>query len=269
MPKIKTQDGININYNVYGDGAPLLLLAGLGESGSYWDKHVNVYKEHFMCIVPDNRGSGESDKPEGEYTTEQMAYDAISVLNDLGIEKYSISGVGMGAAIAQQVMIKHNRKPNCCILTLTFARCNDDTLSKYNELKTACGSLPHDEFLKEFYSYLYKPQYLEENPNSLDEFITRHKSEKTIMPPYAFEAQIEACISHNTLNEVTRLPLIPYMYITWEHDASTPGYYAMEMHQRTINSRLDPLRGAHAHNPDEIERYNELTLDFLLKENRL
>jgi pimeloyl-ACP methyl ester carboxylesterase len=57
--------GININYRVYGEGEPLVLIMGFGAPLSMGMDQVRFFKKHFRVVAFDNRGVGRSDKPRG------------------------------------------------------------------------------------------------------------------------------------------------------------------------------------------------------------
>ena len=96
MPAITTTDGISIHYETRGEGEPLLLVMGLGADGSVWEEHVQEYEKHFQCVLIDNRGVGQSDKPAGPYSTERMARDVLEVAESLGFERAHAAGISMG-----------------------------------------------------------------------------------------------------------------------------------------------------------------------------
>jgi len=97
MPSVMV-NGVRIAYQEVGAGAPLLLIMGLGAPGALWEKHVEAYARHFRCILMDNRGAGESDKPQGPYTTSMMADDAAGLLDHLGIDSARVAGISMGSS---------------------------------------------------------------------------------------------------------------------------------------------------------------------------
>lgn len=105
MPKIQA-GSINLNYDTYGEGEPLLLIMGFGMPGIAWLPSLPMLPG-FKCIYFDNRGTGMSDKPEGTYTVEQMADDASNLLKALSIEKAKVFGVSMGGMIAQELTLRH------------------------------------------------------------------------------------------------------------------------------------------------------------------
>lgn len=124
MPKALA-NGIYIEYETFGDpsGRPLLLIGGLADQMIHWeDGLVNdlAARGHYV-IRFDNRDTGLSTKfDEAEmknsppYTLDDMADDAVGLLNALGIRKAHICGVSMGGMIAQTVAIRHPP----CVLSL-------------------------------------------------------------------------------------------------------------------------------------------------------
>ena len=66
-------DGLSINYDVQGEGDPLLLIPYLSADHACYAFQLPAYTEHFSCIAIDLPGTGESDKPPGPYSTEAYA----------------------------------------------------------------------------------------------------------------------------------------------------------------------------------------------------
>ena len=119
MPLIKAGN-INLNYETYGDGEPLLLIMGFAMSGAAWIPSLPFFSG-FKCIYFDNRGTGLSDKPEGIYTIEGMADDASNLLRALGIAKAKVFGVSMGGMIAQELTLRHPEQVAKVVLGCTMA----------------------------------------------------------------------------------------------------------------------------------------------------
>lgn len=95
--------GVGIEYEVTGEGRPVVLLHGFPDSGRLWRNQVpTLARAGMQVIVPDLRGYGRSDKPEGvePYSLVYLAGDVIAILDDLGVERAHIVGHDWGAALA-------------------------------------------------------------------------------------------------------------------------------------------------------------------------
>src|SRR5580704_5305019 len=89
-------NGVGTEFEVTGEGRPVVLLHGFPDSGRLWRNQVPALaKAGFKVIVPDLRGYGGSDKP-----AEIEAYGMQSVVGDAGVEKAHVVGHDWGAALA-------------------------------------------------------------------------------------------------------------------------------------------------------------------------
>jgi pimeloyl-ACP methyl ester carboxylesterase len=95
--------GVGIEYEVTGQGRPVVLLHGFPDSGRLWRHQVPALADAgFQVIVPDLRGYGKSDKPEAveAYALPFLAGDVLAILASLGIDRAHIVGHDWGAALA-------------------------------------------------------------------------------------------------------------------------------------------------------------------------
>ncbi len=91
-----------IEYDVTGQGRPVILLHGFPDTGRLWRNQVPALAgAGFRVIVPDLRGYGRSDKPEAvsSYSLASLAGDVMAVLNDAGAERAHVVGHDWGAAL--------------------------------------------------------------------------------------------------------------------------------------------------------------------------
>lgn len=110
---------MNIRWEEKGDGAPLLLIQGLGYGRWSWDPVVPALAERYRVLWFDNRGIGDSDKPEGPYTAKLMAADALQVLDEAGIERAHVLGASLGGMIAQELAAGSAERVDKLILCCT------------------------------------------------------------------------------------------------------------------------------------------------------
>ena len=88
---------IEIYYEEYGVGKPLLLLHGFGGCSQNWHPFIDKLSEHFRLIVADLRGHGYSTNPENKFTHREAANDMFLLLEKLGINQFSAMGMSTGA----------------------------------------------------------------------------------------------------------------------------------------------------------------------------
>jgi len=109
MPRI-IANGIAINYDQQGSGEPLVLIPYLAADHACYTFQVAEYARHFTCFSLDLRGTGETDKPEGAYTTEILGDDVAAFMQAAGIQKAHIAGLSLGAAGGMWVAVKYPDK---------------------------------------------------------------------------------------------------------------------------------------------------------------
>jgi pimeloyl-ACP methyl ester carboxylesterase len=113
-------DGARLAYDVIGQGAPVLLIAGQASDRSVWAGTREDLAEHHRVIVFDHRGTGDSDKPDAPpYSTQGFAADAVAVLDAAGIERAHVYGISMGGRIGQWLAIDHAPRVGALILGCT------------------------------------------------------------------------------------------------------------------------------------------------------
>ena len=125
-------NGIEIEYETLGEpsGRPLLLIIGLADQLIHWDDSLceDLAARGHYVIRFDNRDSGLSTKMDGlsaPYSLDDMADDAIGLLDGLGIGKAHLCGASMGGMIAQCAAIRYPSRA----LSLTCVYCTSGSRS--------------------------------------------------------------------------------------------------------------------------------------------
>jgi 3-oxoadipate enol-lactonase len=113
------RDGARIWWEARGDGPPVLLIMGLGYPAAMWYRMLPHLTGAYRVIVFDNRGVGSTGVPEGPYSIEQMAGDAVAVLDAAGVERAHVVGASMGGFIAQEVVLNHAARVRSLVLACT------------------------------------------------------------------------------------------------------------------------------------------------------
>lgn len=114
-------NGVDIYYETYGEGEPLLLLHGFMVSHKFWEPWIEDFSENYKLIIPDLRGHGNSTNPTNEYTPNISANDMYSLMDSLGIDKFHAMGHSAGAiALLHMSCIDSTRIRNMVIIGGTY-----------------------------------------------------------------------------------------------------------------------------------------------------
>ena len=107
MPQTAVRTGVTLNYEISGDGDPLLLVMGTSGSIPLWGEIVPRLAERYRVIAFDNRGLGGSDRGEGAISVASMAEDASALLEALEIPRAHATGWSLGSAAVQEMALTH------------------------------------------------------------------------------------------------------------------------------------------------------------------
>src|SRR5690242_9331138 len=109
MPKV-TARNITFNYEQQGSGEPLIIIPHIAADHACYAFQLQDYASHFTCISIDLRGTGESDVPVGDYSTETLADDVAAFMQAIGVQRAHVSGLSMGGAVALRLAAKYPAK---------------------------------------------------------------------------------------------------------------------------------------------------------------
>lgn len=122
VKKFTEVHGITLCYEMKGEGEPLVLIHGFGSEKESWNAQFEPLSKHFKVIRFDNRGAGESDRPDEPYQMEVLADDVASLLDQLDIRKTHIAGWSLGGMIVQQFAVRHPERIKRIVLINTLPK---------------------------------------------------------------------------------------------------------------------------------------------------
>jgi pimeloyl-ACP methyl ester carboxylesterase len=102
--------GTQFYYETYGEGAPLLLIHGNGESIASFKRQIGEFSRHHRVIAMDSRGQGKSPLGSAALTYEQMAEDSNALLDHLALKSVDVLGWSDGGIIGLLLAIHHPEK---------------------------------------------------------------------------------------------------------------------------------------------------------------
>jgi 3-oxoadipate enol-lactonase len=112
-----SRDNCQLYYQQWGQGAPLILLHGLGSSTEDWEYQIPALASHYHVICLDVRGHGRSDKPREKYSIKAFAADCLALLDHLNLPQAHVVGISMGGMIALQLAVEQpHRLLSLCIV---------------------------------------------------------------------------------------------------------------------------------------------------------
>lgn len=263
MPYARSSDGIRLHYESLGrHGAPaVLMIQGLGADKHGWDMQRFVLAAKYRVIALDNRGAGRSDKPFGHYSLEQMADDAITVLDHVGVETAHVVGASMGGAISQIVALKHPER----VRSLTLA-C------------TACRNHPWRRELLSEWASRANERGMGAMTHEAARWVIGPRSFRRLFPAFgwlgplamgrsshAFVAQVRAILATDEtmadrLGEIT----VPALVMVGNQDILTPRGDSEEIAERLPDAELVVISGAaHGFMVEHATTFNRVLLQFL------
>lgn len=217
-------NNLNMYYEIHGEGTPLLLVMGLGASVASWSlPQVERLATKHRVILFDNRGAGQTDKPQGPYTMAQFAADAVGLLDMLKIDRAHVFGVSMGGMIVQHIALDYPRRVRSLILGCTGAGGDHVVRTPPDSLRILTAETTGDRAadIRRGWQIMYTPKFIAENRDLLEERLQRELAYPE-QPRYAFEAQMAAIVnSHDTFDRLPELKM-PVLIQTGADDVLIP-----------------------------------------------
>jgi triacylglycerol lipase len=110
-PEVRAGDvsvlGFKLHYREAGQGAPVVLLHGLGGSGAGWGATMAALAPSYHVIALDQIGFGDSDKPLIAYQNAVLAQFLVDFLHAMGLAKATLVGNSMGGTVAAYTAVHY------------------------------------------------------------------------------------------------------------------------------------------------------------------
>lgn len=267
MPKVRVND-INMNYDQQGSGEPLILIPFLTADHACYAFQVAEYAKHFTCISLDLRGTGETDKPEGVYSTELFAEDVSAFMQAVGVDKAHISGLSLGAAIGMWLAVKYPEKVKSLSLHSGWTKTDlfiKTVVTGWQVMAKALGSVP-EMVIQALFPWCYTPELYADQPDYIESLSAFVRS-RPAQPVDAFIRHSNAVIAHDVeahLNKITA----PTQITFGRHDMVTSTRFADRLTNNIQNAELIVFEDAsHAPNYEKVDEFNQKTLAFLQRQS--
>lgn len=263
MTYVRTSDGTRIHYAKTGNptGAPILFIQGLGAGKAGWALQRVATAPWYHAIALDNRGAGRSDKPHTPYTLEQMADDAIAVLDHAGIDTAHVVGASMGGAISQIVAVKYPDRVRSVTLACTAGANHpwrEELLTSWKDNALAGGM---GMMSKEAVQWVM-------GPRSFRRFLPAMGWLGPLAlgrPSHAFANQVDAILNVDLslVDELENIE-VPVLVLAGNQDVLTPRGDSEELADKIPTAELVVISGAaHGFMVEHATTFNRVLLEFL------
>jgi len=109
-------NGIDLYYETYGKGEPLMLLHGWTQSSQFWSEYIPAYAEHFTVYAIDLRGHGKTSELTEDFTIKKASEDVLALLDHLQLKKVKAIGLSYGGLTLLQLASMHPERLESMIL---------------------------------------------------------------------------------------------------------------------------------------------------------
>ncbi len=252
--------GVKIYWDEQGQGAPILLIMGLGYSSVMWHRTRPALAQHFRTIAFDNRGVGMSAVPAGPYSIATMASDAAAVLDAAGVSRAHIFGVSMGGMIAQEFALQYPKKTRSLVLGCTSPGGPLAVRAESNVIDVLLArGMTLQEAREAILPYIYDAATPREK---IEEDVNLRRN--WLPSPEGYMAQLMAILSWESYSRLAQITA-PTLVIHGKSDALVPPGNGELIADRIPGAKLVLLEHAsHLFLTDRTEEANREVLEFLL-----
>ena len=254
-------NGIRMSYVDSGQGAPVLLLHGLGGSHDDWRLQIPEFAARHRVIVPDLRGFGTSERRE-PFTIQQHARDMAALLSALAIDRAHVVGLSMGGAVAIEFALQAPAATRSLVLINTAP---GYTLTSWQRrrmawLRVLVALVLGVQGVARVYG---KGMFPARNQGRLRKRYIQHASHTS---RWAYLATLRALTRWNAESRLAAIRA-PTLVIGAEHDMTTSAE-KRRWCARIPGARFVEIPGSRHHSElDSPERFNREVLAFLARPN--
>src|SRR5262249_30429776 len=228
-------NGIAVNYTLDGpSAAPVVTLShSLATDLSMWEPQMGALGARYRVLRYDTRGHGGTDAPAGPYTLEQLARDAVELLDALRIERTHWVGLSMGGMIGQTLALASPGRLRSLALCDTSSRIPPEAKPLWDERIKTAETQGMEPLVEPTLGRWFTPAFRASQSRVLEG--VRAMIRTTPPPGYA-----GCCHAIAALDLTDRLSAIalPTLVVVGEEDQGTPVAASRAIHERIKGSAL-------------------------------
>lgn len=258
MPIAKRQD-CELFWDKQGKGPALILGAGLGGVGTYWQPNLSALAERFTIYRFDQRGTGQSSRMPVT-SIEQMSADLVAVMDHAELATAMYLGHSTGGAIGVSTALDYPDRLSA-LMIYASTTCGDPYRRKILGLRTKIfEGLGIDSYAQYSTLLLYPPYWINSHTDEVAKIEAATAS--ALNDPDIQATRFDAILNFDRRDELARIK-IPTMVVCADDDILTPKYFSEEYARLIPGARHRWLeRGGHALSRTEPETFNEIAINF-------
>ncbi|WP_313696227.1 alpha/beta fold hydrolase [Halorarum halobium] len=266
MPRADN-DGVALVYEERGreaaDAGTVVLCEGLGYGRWMWNWQAEALADDYHLLLWDNRGTGESDEPEGPYSIPEMAADLEAVLADAGVDEAHVVGASMGGMVAQRYALEYDRAASLALLCTSPG--GPDAHPTPESTMARMLSVPEDADERETIRYRMAPAMTDEFVESNDALVSdvvdwRLASDAS---EAAREAQVAAVAAFDASDELGEVD-VPVLLAHGTADEVVPVENTELLAERLPHATVEYVEdGPHLFFIEDAARVNDMLSTFL------
>jgi 3-oxoadipate enol-lactonase len=234
----------------------LLILHSLGTNLHVWDAQTDSLSAHFRVVRPDLRGHGLTSVPAGPYSIDEMARDALALLDELGVSQAHVAGLSIGGLIAQSLAVQAPARVSSLIL------CDTAMVIPPTELWHQRAAIARREGLESLVEAVLSRWVTASFQGTPEAVGLRAMLRRTAPDGYAGAAE---AIAAADLSQSTSGLSVPTLILVGDQDLATPVAAAEAMRDAIPGAQLKQLSGlAHIPTIEGPEAVTEAMRRFLL-----
>lgn len=235
--------GAWIGYEVTGRGPAVVFLAGRGAGFQTWRLQTADLQAEYGCLLFDLPGVGVSRDSGGPYTIERFVHDTLALLSDLAITQAHFVGASLGAAIVQEIAIRHPDLVSSITLMSTWSSsARAHAVRLWLEARAASLTSGNLDVYDRFSYLLIGASNLGSDDPRLRRIISPPDGREPVDLP-AELGHYEAALAHDAYD---RLPEIdcPTLVLYGAEDVITPPADNLEVAERIPGAQVVAISGA-------------------------
>ena len=251
----------SIHVEHVGQGADVLLIAGLGDPLEAWEAQILDLQDDHRLIAYDNRGTGRTPLPDSPLSVATFAEDAAAVLAATSTGPAHVMGFSGGSAIAQELALRRPDVVRSLVLCSTWGRADAYFTNVFESWRWMADRAPDPgAFLRAFFVWIYTARAHADG--TVDEIVTESLAFEHAASVESLQRSLDALAAHDTLDRLHEIT-VPTLVVAGGQDIATPPRLGRAVADAIPGARFE-LLDDQAHQPfqEQPEVFNRLVREF-------